>query len=58
MLIVDEDVRRGQWPKGLIEEIYPDKQGVVRRVAIRTANGVYERDVRKVCLLEGNLLGQ
>ena len=58
VLIVDWDVRQGQRPNGLIEEINPDKQGIVCRVAVRTANGVYQRDVQKVCLWEGNLLGQ
>jgi hypothetical protein len=58
VLVVDADVQRGRWPKGLIEEVFPDTEGIVRRVTVRTANGVYQRDVRKICLLEGNLLGQ
>ena len=58
MLVVDEDVKRGRWPKGLIEEVFPDTEGIVRRVTVRTANGTYQRDVRKICLSEENLLGQ
>ena len=44
--------------KGLVEEVFPDTEGTVRRVTVRTANGTYQRDVRKICLLEGNVLGQ
>ena len=58
VLVVDADVQRGRWPKVLIEEVFPDTEGIVRRVTVRTANGVYQRDIRKICLLEGNLLGQ
>ena len=58
VLVVDKDVQRGRWPKGLVEEVFPDTEGTVRRVTVRTANGTYQRDVRKICLLEGNLLGQ
>ena len=56
VLVVDADVQRGRWPKGLIEEVFPDTEGIVRRVTVRTARE--QRDVRKICLLEGNLLGQ
>ncbi|CAB4021358.1 Hypothetical predicted protein, partial [Paramuricea clavata] len=49
---------RGRWAKVLLEEVFPDTEGIVRRVTVRTANGVYQRDVRKIWLLEGNLLGQ
>jgi hypothetical protein len=56
VLMVDKDVSRGQWPKGLVEQVFPDTDGVVRRVMIRTADGVYQRDVRKLCLLEEKLM--
>ena len=58
VLMLDKDTQRGQWPKGLVEEVFPDTERVVRRVAVRTANGVYKRDVRKLCLLEEKLLEQ
>ena len=53
VLIVQENVSRGQWPKGLIEEVFPDKHGHVRQVIVRTATARMRRDVRKICLLEG-----
>ena len=42
--------------RGLVEQVFPDKEGVVRRVIVRTADGIYQRDVRKLCLLEERLL--
>ena len=58
VLLADKNAPRGQWPKALVEETYPDADGIVRRVILRTADGVYQRDVRKICLLEEDLLKQ
>jgi hypothetical protein len=37
VLIVQENVSHGQWPKGLIEEVFPGKRGHVRQVVVTTA---------------------
>lgn len=58
VLLADKNTPRGEWPKALVEETFPDADGVVRRVVVKTANGVYQRDVRKICLLEEELLKQ
>ena len=50
--VTSKDTIRGKWPKGLIQEVYPDEDGVVRRVSVRTAAGTYQRDIRKLCMLE------
>ncbi|XP_077967709.1 uncharacterized protein LOC120346600 [Styela clava] len=55
VLIVDEKTKRGFWPKGLIVEVFPDSDGHVRSVRVRTADSSYMRDIRKLCLLEGVL---
>lgn len=52
VLMKDEATHRGQWPKAVVIESYPDKLGVVRRVKVRTTKNEYVRDVRKLCLLE------
>ena len=53
VLMVQEDSPRGQWPLAVIEETFPDSNGHVRQVVIRTANqSRYRRDIRKLCLLE------
>jgi len=40
--------KRGVWPKALVTDTFPDKDGVVRRVRVRTANSSFLRDVRKL----------
>ena len=56
VLMMDEATPRGQWPKAIVVENLPDKRGLVRRVRVRTADGsIFLRDIRKLCLLEGQL---
>ena len=55
VLMADQNTP-GQWPKALVEQTFPDSEGLVRQVVIRTADGVYLQDVRKLCLLEEKLL--
>ena len=57
VLLAKKNLSRGQWPKGLVEETFPDSEGMVRQVVVRIADGAYRRDVRKLCLLEEQLLG-
>jgi hypothetical protein len=52
VLVSSKDTSRGKWPKGLIEQVYPDQDGNVRRVLVRTALGTYDRDIRMLCMLE------
>ncbi|XP_068712837.1 uncharacterized protein [Montipora foliosa] len=46
LLMADRNTPRGQWPKALVEQTFPDSEGLVCQVVIRTADGVYRRDVR------------
>lgn len=39
------------WPLGIIDEVYPGKDGIVRVVLVRTKTGSYKRPVVKVCPL-------
>ena len=56
VIMKDTNIPRGQWPKALVQETLPDSDGVVRQVLVRSATGVFRRDVRKLCLLEEELL--
>ena len=56
VLMADKNIPRGQWPKALVEQVFPDSEGIVRQVVVRTADGVYRRDIRKLCMLEEQLL--
>ena len=52
VLIVNYDAPRGHWSKAIVEEVYPDRDGLVRRARLCTASTTLLRDVRKICLLE------
>jgi len=54
VLVCDENSKRGACPKAIVEETFPDGDGMVRRVRVRTASTEYLRDVRKLCLLEAS----
>ncbi|XP_031550566.1 uncharacterized protein LOC116287992 [Actinia tenebrosa] len=56
VLLADKNTPRGQWPKAMIQQTMPDNDGVVRQVIVKTADGEYRRDVRKLCMLEEELL--
>ena len=56
VLLLDQDQPRNTWPKAIIDEVYPGRDGMVRSVKVRTADRkTYIRDVRKLCNLEGDL---
>ena len=52
VLVVDTGVQRGDWPLGRIEEVHAGADRLVRSVTVRTAAGVYERPISKICFLE------
>lgn len=43
---------RGNWPKAIVEQTFPDRHGLVRKVTLRGTTGTYSRDIRKLCRLE------
>jgi len=54
VLVSDDNVSRGNWPLGIVIETFPDDKGLVRHLQVRTAKGVYRRNIRKLCLLEAS----
>ena len=56
VIMKDANLSRGQWPKALVQETFPDSDGVVRQVLVKSATGVFRRGIRKLCLLEEELL--
>lgn len=58
VFMADGNMPRGQWQKALVEKNFPDSEGIVRQVTVRTADGVYRRDIRKLLLLEKKLLSR
>ena len=56
VLLFDEDQPRNLWLKGLVVEVFPDRDNLVRRVKVRVASGkTFVRDIRKLCLLEAEV---
>ncbi|MEE4247202.1 MAG: hypothetical protein V2I33_17455, partial [Kangiellaceae bacterium] len=52
VLIRDDGQRKLQWPMGVVEELLPGKDGVVRAVKLRTSSGVVVRPVQRLHHLE------
>jgi hypothetical protein len=52
VLIVDQSSPCNTWPLGRIMQVFPDKKGFVRRVAVKTSMSILERPISKLCLLE------
>ena len=53
VLIVGENVPRGIWPMGLVQEIQCGQDGLVRAVKVKTKSTVLVRPITKLVLLEG-----
>ena len=49
-VIVDEPTPRNVWPIGRITEVFPDRDGFVCHVRVKTST--LERPITKLCLLE------
>ena len=54
VLLKDDGVQCGRWPKGIVVKACASADGLVREVMVKTEKGVTRRDVRKLCLLEGD----
>ncbi|MBM6549260.1 hypothetical protein [Streptococcus dysgalactiae] len=54
VLLAEDYLHRNEWPIGVVKEVYTDPDGLVRTVKVKTHNNELERDIRKVCLLEGD----
>ena len=51
-VIVDESTPRNVWPIGRITGVFPDRDGFVRRVRVKTKTSTLERPITKLCLPE------
>ena len=51
VLIVDDSAPRNSWNMGRVLKTIPDKNGLVRRVLIKTKTNTLERPIDKLCLL-------
>ena len=54
VLMQDEGSPRLQWPLGVIQELYPGRDGNVRSVQVKTAKGMLIRPIQHLHHLEVN----
>ena len=52
VLLHEEGSSRALWPLGLVERVYPSKDGHVRSVELRTKKGIYTRSIQRLLQLE------
>ena len=51
VLMMDDDCKRSQWSMGRVVDTYPDNEGRVRSVEVKTTKVVYKRPITRLCLL-------
>ena len=52
VLMTEDNIPRRAWPLGLVVELLPGKDGLVRTVKVKTAKGIYSRPVQRLHLYE------
>ena len=57
VLVIAESLPRGKWPIGIVGKSFPDADGLMRTVEVKTHNGLIKRDVRQLSFLEGEGVG-
>jgi hypothetical protein len=55
VMMVDDNLPRGLWLLGRVQQIVTSDDGRVRSLKIKTSQGTYSRPAAKVCLLEEGL---
>lgn len=51
VLLIDENLPRNTWPRGVITGTYPGKDGVIRVIEVKTKSGRVRRAVKKIVVL-------
>lgn len=51
-MIVDENLHRGCWPKGIVDKVFKGPDGNVRTVSVKTSKSSFTRPVSKIVLLQ------
>ena len=52
VIIKSEDKNRGKWPLGIIQELYPGRDGIIRAVRLRAGKSYLERPIQHLYPLE------
>ncbi|XP_063979046.1 uncharacterized protein LOC135163507 [Diachasmimorpha longicaudata] len=51
VLLIEDAVACSRWPLGVILEVFPGSDGIARVASVRTTNGVYKRNITRLCPL-------
>ena len=52
VFVVQDNIKRGDWLWGLVHEVHPNSDGIVRKATVKTKTGMLVRPITKLCLLE------
>ena len=52
VLIADENAPRGEWPLGVIQDVKPSKDKLIRTVIVNTSRGLKTRPITRIIKLE------
>jgi hypothetical protein len=52
VLIVDENLKRGEWKRGIVTEVHPGRDGRIRSATVKTAKSSYLRPVAKLAVID------
>ena len=52
VLVVEQNIPRGDWPLGRVIEVNRGRDGLVRSVRVKTVKNILARPINKLCLLE------
>jgi hypothetical protein len=52
VMIASDERNRGKWPLGIVEELFPGRDGVIHAAKVKTSNGHLERAVNHLYPLE------
>lgn len=53
MVIMDTSAPRGSWLLAKVQEVFPDRQGLVHSVRLQTKANIIERSETKLFLVHG-----
>ncbi|KAI9549120.1 hypothetical protein GHT06_007526 [Daphnia sinensis] len=54
VLIMDENLKRGEWLTGSITAVHPGDDGVIRKATVQTARSTLLRPAVKLCFISGD----
>ncbi|XP_058802063.1 uncharacterized protein LOC131670464 [Phymastichus coffea] len=48
VLLIEDNVLSGRWPLGVIIEVFPGDDGVIRVASVKTSTGIYKRNITRL----------